>query len=76
MTKTSPSPAQLDELELRLTRAEDAVRGLHQELQLFKKNPGTWHVMRYYLKGQGYKLTDIDNILAGVEEFLRHFLPK
>lgn len=68
-----PTP---EDLEKRIKSVENIVIRLHRDLTLIKKNPGTWDVMRYYLKGRGHSWTAINNILAGVEEFMQKIMPK
>lgn len=59
-----------------LENVEQRVQKLHDELQAFKKQPGTWHVMRYYLNGRGFSMYEIDRVLGGVQEFMDQFKPK
>lgn len=61
--------------EVSLTDLEARVRKLHDDLQAFKKRPGAWSIMRYYLIGKGHAARDIDAVLSGVEEFMSKFLP-
>lgn len=51
------------------------VKKLQADLNAFKRHPGAWDVMRYYLKGKGHQLNTIDEVLGGVEEFMSHFAP-
>lgn len=59
--------------EVSLVDFEARVRKLHEDLQAFRKRPGAWSVMRYYLIGKGHAARDIDAILSGVEEFMSKF---
>lgn len=58
---------QYDPIE-KLTGKVEKMRIAFEE---FKKSPGSWRIMNYYLRGRGVSQSEIDNVLGSVEEFLK-----
>lgn len=67
-------PQDYPTVEMAVLGLEARVRILQEELQAFKKHPGTWNVMLYYLKGKGFSVKEVKAVLAGVDEFMRDIL--
>lgn len=77
MSKTiNLTPAEKAQYEKNLREVDQLVRDLSAELKRFKANPGTWNVMLYYLKGKGFRMKDVVDIVAGVDEFMSNYLPE
>lgn len=64
------------EVEVDLASLQKEVQKLHADIQLFKKNPGLWHVFCYYMKGKNHRIQDVEDLFDDAEKFLNNLLGK